>query len=200
MRGDCALVLVCGRVWKGLAPCQRCRLRSQLCWLTPQQLARPGWGSRQCLCMPYSIIWTAYLCDAACRCPLDSIVQSSTHALHIYLARYKYSATLYNRRCRDIFWGPAQLGFIPAAGRLLDLECRQVAILTRSILGAVIPTVSMQIHVLSVVSHQSLFSPSPLVSSAPIWILLSASELSRACASVFAAQNSTPCTHTHVKD
>ena len=36
-------------------------------------------------------------------------------------------------------------------------------------------------------------SPSPLVSSAPIWILFSASELSRACASVFAAQNSTPC-------
>ena len=38
-------------------------------------------------------------------------------------------------------------------------------------------------------------SPSPLVSSAPIWILFSASELSRACASVFAAQNSTPCNH-----
>ena len=36
-------------------------------------------------------------------------------------------------------------------------------------------------------------SPSPLVSSAPICILFSASELSRACASVFAAQNSTPC-------
>ena len=30
------------------------------------------------------------------------------------------------------------------------------------------------------------------MSSAPIWILFSASELSRACASVFAAQNSTP--------
>ena len=41
-------------------------------------------------------------------------------------------------------------------------------------------------------------SPSPLVSSAPIWILLSASELSRACASVFAAQNSTPCITTRL--
>ena len=38
-------------------------------------------------------------------------------------------------------------------------------------------------------------SPSPLVSSAPICILFSASELSRACASVFAAQNSTPCNY-----
>lgn len=38
--------------------------------------------------------------------------------------------------------------------------------------------------------------PSPLVSSAPIWILLSAWELSSACASVLAAQNSTPwCQH-----
>ena len=35
-------------------------------------------------------------------------------------------------------------------------------------------------------------APRPRVSSAPIWILFSACELSNACASVLAAQNSTP--------
>lgn len=81
---------------------------------------------------------------------------------------------------------------LKGASRHMSVGLKISCIPTCPFLSAV-PSLSLASHLSVAANLQGPFAPSPRVSSEPICTLLAACDCSKACASVFTAQNSTPC-------